>query len=80
RKGAAPMHSFTPAGSIAIGGGSTIDAAHNQRVLYAHPDTHFADLALRFMDIRTRICLLPKMCVKENLIAVKTTTCRVSDF
>ncbi|WP_099350443.1 bifunctional acetaldehyde-CoA/alcohol dehydrogenase [Erwinia amylovora] len=73
RKGAEQMHSFKPDVIIAIGGGSTMDAAKIMRVLYEHPETHFADLALRFMDIRKRICRLPKMGVKAKLIAVTTT-------
>ncbi|CCP07387.1 acetaldehyde dehydrogenase / alcohol dehydrogenase [Erwinia amylovora MR1] len=73
RMGAEQMHSFKPDVIIAIGGGSTMDAAKIMRVLYEHPETDFADLALRFMDIRKRIYRLPKMGVKAQLIAVTTT-------
>lgn len=34
--------------------------------MYEHPETHFEELALRFMDIRKRIYKFPKMGVKRN--------------
>ncbi|CCG87409.1 bifunctional acetaldehyde-CoA/alcohol dehydrogenase [Erwinia piriflorinigrans] len=74
RKGAEQMHSFKPDVIIALGGGSPMDAAKIMWVLYEHPETHFADLALRFMDIRKRIYRFPKMGVKAKLIAVTTTS------
>ncbi len=43
-------------------------------VMYEHPETHFEDLALRFMDIRKRIYKFPKMGVKAKMIAVTTTS------
>ncbi|EBJ9135767.1 iron-containing alcohol dehydrogenase, partial [Salmonella enterica] len=39
-----------------------------------HPETHFEELALRFMDIRKRIYKFPKMGVKAKMIAVTTTS------
>ena len=41
--------------------------------MYEHPETHFEELALRFMDIRKRIYKFPKMGVSE-MIAVTTTS------
>lgn len=41
-----------------------MDAAKIMWVMYEHPETHFEDLALRFMDIRKRIYKFPKMGVK----------------
>ncbi|EQB8216156.1 iron-containing alcohol dehydrogenase, partial [Salmonella enterica subsp. enterica serovar Rissen] len=38
------------------------------------PETHFEELALRFMDIRKRIYKFPKMGVKAKMIAVTTTS------
>ncbi|ECT7214108.1 iron-containing alcohol dehydrogenase, partial [Salmonella enterica subsp. enterica serovar Kentucky] len=37
-------------------------------------ETHFEELALRFMDIRKRIYKFPKMGVKAKMIAVTTTS------
>lgn len=74
RKGAEQMHSFKPDLIIALGGGSPMDAAKIMWVMYEHPDTHFEDLALRFMDIRKRIYKFPKMGNKARLIAVTTTS------
>ncbi|WP_159564483.1 bifunctional acetaldehyde-CoA/alcohol dehydrogenase [Budvicia diplopodorum] len=74
RKGAEQMHSFKPDVIIALGGGSPMDAAKIMWVMYEHPETHFEELALRFMDIRKRIYKFPKMGVKAKMIAVTTTS------
>lgn len=74
RKGAEQMNLFKPDVIIALGGGSPMDAAKIMWVLYEHPQTHFEDLALRFMDIRKRIYKFPKMGVKAKMIAVTTTS------
>ncbi|MCL2895719.1 bifunctional acetaldehyde-CoA/alcohol dehydrogenase [Brenneria tiliae] len=74
RKGAEQMNSFKPDVIIALGGGSPMDAAKIMWVMYEHPDTHFEELALRFMDIRKRIYKFPKMGVKAKMIAVTTTS------
>lgn len=42
--------------------------------MYEHPETHFEELALRFMDIRKRIYKFPKMGVKAKLVAITTTS------
>jgi acetaldehyde dehydrogenase/alcohol dehydrogenase len=42
--------------------------------MYEHPDVDFADLALRFMDIRKRIYKFPKMGVKAMMVAIPTTS------
>ncbi|PZT60139.1 bifunctional acetaldehyde-CoA/alcohol dehydrogenase [Escherichia coli] len=69
RKGAELANSFKP-----VGGGSPMDAAKIMWVMYEHPETHFEELALRFMDIRKRIYKFPKMGVKAKMIAVTTTS------
>lgn len=74
RKGAEQMNSFKPDVIIALGGGSPMDAAKIMWVMYEHPETHFEELALRFMDIRKRIYKFPKMGVKAKMIAVTTTS------
>ena len=74
RKGAEQMHSFRPDVIIALGGGSPMDAAKIMWVMYEHPETHFEELALRFMDIRKRIYTFPKMGVKARMVAITTTS------
>ena len=74
RKGVHMMNTFQPDAIIAIGGGSPMDAAKIMWVMYEHPEVHFEDLALRFMDIRKRIYTFPKMGEKAVLVAVPTTS------
>ncbi|QZA79821.1 bifunctional acetaldehyde-CoA/alcohol dehydrogenase [Deefgea piscis] len=74
RKGVAMLNSFKPDVIIALGGGSPMDAAKIMWVMYEHPEVHFEDLALRFMDIRKRIYTFPKMGIKAELIAIPTTS------
>ncbi len=74
RKGAALAHAFQPDVIMALGGGSPMDAAKIMWVMYEHPEVHFADLALRFMDIRKRIYQFPKLGRKAMMVAVPTTS------
>ncbi|MCT8986404.1 bifunctional acetaldehyde-CoA/alcohol dehydrogenase [Shewanella phaeophyticola] len=74
RQGAAVAQSFQPDVIIALGGGSPMDAAKIIWVMYEHPDVDFADLALRFMDIRKRIYKFPKMSRKAKMVAIPTTS------
>jgi len=74
RKGAAAMESFKPDVIIALGGGSPMDAAKIMWVMYEHPETHFEELALRFMDIRKRIYKFPTMGLKAKMVAIATTS------
>jgi acetaldehyde dehydrogenase/alcohol dehydrogenase len=74
RAGLAVANAFQPDVILAIGGGSPMDAAKIMWVMYEHPEVHFADLALRYMDIRKRIYRFPKMGVKAILVAVPTTS------
>lgn len=73
RKGAAAMTAFQPDVIIALGGGSAMDAAKIMWVLYEHPDADFADMAMRFSDIRKRIYAFPKMGEKAYFIAIPTS-------
>ncbi len=73
-KGAAAMQSFQPDVIIALGGGSPMDAAKIMWVMYEHPETHFEELAMRFMDIRKRIYKFPKMGKKAELVCITTTS------
>ncbi|PHM56552.1 bifunctional acetaldehyde-CoA/alcohol dehydrogenase [Xenorhabdus sp. KK7.4] len=74
RKGAEQMRLFKPDIIIALGGGSPMDAAKIMWVMYEHPETHFEELALRFMDIRKRIYKFPKMGIKAKMVAITTTS------
>ncbi len=73
-RGVAVLKAFQPDVIIAMGGGSPMDAAKIMWVLYEHPDVHFEDLAMRFMDIRKRIYKFPKLGVKAELVAISTTS------
>lgn len=61
------MASYQPDVILALGGGSPMDAAKIMWVMYEHPETHFEELAMRFMDIRKRIYKFPKMGKKLSL-------------
>ncbi|GBU09948.1 acetaldehyde dehydrogenase [Gammaproteobacteria bacterium] len=74
QKGAKAMQNFNPDVIIALGGGSPMDAAKIMWVLYEHPDVHFEELAMRFMDIRKRIYTFPKMGKKAELVCITTTS------
>ncbi|GGP24380.1 bifunctional acetaldehyde-CoA/alcohol dehydrogenase [Silvimonas amylolytica] len=74
RKGVHALNVFKPDVIIALGGGSPMDAAKIMWVMYEHPEVHFEDLALRFMDIRKRIYKFPKMGIKAELVAIPTTS------
>ena len=74
QKGAEAMKSFQPDVILALGGGSPMDAAKIMWVMYEHPETHFEELAMRFMDIRKRIYKFPKMGKKAELVCITTTS------
>ena len=73
KEGAKLMEEFKPDCIIALGGGSSMDAAKIMWVLYEHPEVDFFDMAMRFMDIRKRIYTFPKMGEKAYFIAVPTS-------
>ncbi len=73
REGARRMLDFAPDVVVAVGGGSPMDAAKVMWVLYEHPEAAFADLAMRFMDIRKRVYGFPEMGKKALFVAIPTT-------
>ena len=68
------MKPFEPDVIIALGGGSPMDAAKILWLRYEQPDTVFEDIAMRFMDIRKRICELPELGKKALMVAIPTTS------
>ena len=73
-KGLERMNAFKPDTIIAFGGGSPMDAAKIMWLLYEHPDVHFDDIAMRFMDIRKRVYKFPKLGAKATMVAIPTTS------
>ncbi|MBQ2983303.1 MAG: bifunctional acetaldehyde-CoA/alcohol dehydrogenase [Candidatus Gastranaerophilales bacterium] len=68
------MKPFEPDVIIALGGGSPMDAAKILWLKYEQPDTVFEDIAMRFMDIRKRICQLPELGKKATMVCIPTTS------
>lgn len=66
--------SFEPDTIIALGGGSPMDAAKIVWLMYEHPEVKFDDLAMRFMDIRKRVCMFPDLGSKAYMVAIPTTS------
>lgn len=68
------MKGFKPDVIIALGGGSPMDAAKIMWLMYESPETKFEDLAMRFMDIRKRICTFPELGKKAKMVCIPTTS------
>lgn len=68
------VKSFNPDVIIALGGGSPIDAAKILWLMYEQPELKFEDMALRFMDIRKRICDFKPLGQKAEFVAIPTTS------
>ncbi|MGX8698547.1 MAG: bifunctional acetaldehyde-CoA/alcohol dehydrogenase, partial [bacterium] len=73
KEGAELMRQFKPDVIIAFGGGSAMDAGKIMWVLYEHPEVDFADMAMRFSDIRKRIYTFPHMGDKAYFVAIPTS-------
>ena len=65
---------YEPDVFISLGGGSPMDAAKIMWLLYEQPDTNFEDIAMRFLDIRKRICKIPELGKKATMVAIPTTS------
>lgn len=65
---------FEPDAIIALGGGSPMDAAKIVWLMYEYPEVKFDDLAMRFMDIRKRVCMFPELGSKAYMVAIPTTS------
>ena len=74
KAGAKAISDFGPDMIIAVGGGSAMDAAKIMWVMYEHPEADFADLAMRFMDIRKRVYQFPKMGEKAMMVCIPTSS------
>lgn len=65
---------YEPDVIIALGGGSPIDAAKIIWLMYEQPEISFEDIAMRFMDIKKRICSIPDLGKKAEMVAIPTTS------
>ena len=73
-KGVAMMNSFNPDCIIALGGGSSMDAAKGMWLLYEQPDVDLGALKEKFMDIRKRVYKIEQLGEKAKLVAIPTTS------
>ena len=68
------MRKFQPDTIIALGGGSSMDAAKVMWLMYEHPEVNFDDIKQKFMDIRKRAFKFPELGKKASLICIPTTS------
>ena len=68
------VNSYKPDLFIAVGGGSPMDVAKIIWLMYEHPEVNFTDISMRFMDIRKRICQIPELGKKAQLVCIPTTS------
>lgn len=74
QKGVELMRSFEPDTIIALGGGSSMDAAKGMWLFYEQPEVNFNDLKQKFMDIRKRAFQYPELGHKAKLVCIPTTS------
>ncbi|MEG2685031.1 MAG: bifunctional acetaldehyde-CoA/alcohol dehydrogenase [Erysipelotrichaceae bacterium] len=74
KKGLSVMQSFQPDTIIALGGGSSMDAAKGMWLFYEHPEVDFNDLKQKYMDIRKRAFRYPELGKKASLVCIPTTS------
>ena len=68
------VRSYRPDLIVALGGGSPMDVAKIIWLMYEQPKTNFEDISMRFMDIRKRICSIPELGKKAQLVCIPTTS------
>ena len=68
------MRKFQPDVIIALGGGSSMDAAKVMWLMYEHPEVNFDDIKQKFMDIRKRAFKFPELGKKAKMICIPTTS------
>ena len=73
------MRKFQPDVIIALGGGSSMDAAKVMWLMYEHPEVNFDDIKQKFMDIRKRAFKFPELGKKARLICIPTTSGTASE-
>ncbi|AHD06323.1 bifunctional acetaldehyde-CoA/alcohol dehydrogenase [Paenibacillus larvae] len=73
-RGTQMMNSFQPDCIIALGGGSSMDAAKGMWLFYEYPDVTFHSLKQKFLDIRKRTFKYPKLGQKAKFVAIPTTS------
>lgn len=73
-RGVAVMEKFQPDCIISLGGGSPMDAAKAMWLFYEYPDSDFAAMKQKFMDIRKRIYKYPQLGRKAQFVAIPTTS------
>ena len=74
KRGVKMMNEFEPDCIIALGGGSSMDAAKGMWLIYEQPDVDLSALKEKFMDIRKRIYKIEELGKKAKLVAIPTTS------
>ena len=67
REGVELMRKFEPDCIIALGGGSSMDAAKVMWLMYENPEVNFDDIKQKFMDIRKRAFKFPELGKKAKM-------------
>ncbi|MDY6407110.1 MAG: bifunctional acetaldehyde-CoA/alcohol dehydrogenase [Pseudomonadota bacterium] len=70
----AMVNTYNPDLIVALGGGSPMDVAKIIWLMYEQPQTDFEDISMRFMDIRKKICRIPELGKKAQLVCIPTTS------
>ena len=68
------VNTYQPDLIVALGGGSPMDVGKIIWLMYEQPETNFEDISMRFMDIRKRICAIPELGKKADLVCIPTTS------